>query len=221
VPIAIAHRAPASAAQCARLVALGASVFEVDVQLIDGVLVSSHFLPALAALPRLRRDGLRITHRRRDPREIALSAAVARIPRPAQIMLDLKTDSGAAAEALVAAVTAADLEPGRFIVCTKGWHTLATLRAHGFPTWRTVADSSALGEALRLGAIPDVAVTVAHRLLTSAVVNALHATGTQVMTWTVNDVARARALVEAGVDGVTSDDPEVIRAVAAAPGRTA
>jgi glycerophosphoryl diester phosphodiesterase len=215
VPLAIAHRAPASAARCAQLVALGASVFEVDIQLIDGVLVSSHFLP-LPAVPRLRHDGRTLTYRRRVGREIGLAEAVAMIPTSARILLDLKTDTGAAADALVAAVIAADLEPARFIACTRGWQTLETLRAHGLNTWRTVADAAALRAALRLEPMPDVAVTVKHRLLNAAVVKALHATGANVMTWTVNDVARARRLVEHGVDGVTSDKAEVLRAVAAA-----
>jgi glycerophosphoryl diester phosphodiesterase len=36
------------------------------------------------------------------------------------------------------------------------------------------------------------------------------------MAWTVNDLTCARRLVEDGVDGVTSDSPAVLRAVAAA-----
>lgn len=191
-------------------------MFEVDIQLIDGVLVSSHFLP-IPAVPRLRHDGRRtLTYRKRVGREIGLAEAVAMIPTSARILLDLKTDTGAAADALVAAVIAADLAPDRFIVCTRGWQTLETLRAHGLNTWRTVADAAALRAALRLEPMPDVAVTVKHRLLNPAVVTALHATGANVMTWTVNDVARARRLVDHGVDGVTSDKAEVLRAVAAA-----
>jgi len=215
VPIAIAHRAPSSATRCAELLALGATVFEIDVQAVGPDLVSSHFLPITAVLPRLRRDGLALTWRRRDPREIALAEAVAVIPRPARILLDLKTDTGAAAEALVEAVATAGLEPGRFLVSTRGWHTLAALRGHGYPVWRTVADEAALRAVLRLDAVPDAALTVAHNLLSGPVVAALQTRAPAVMAWTVNDLDRARRLLDLGVDGITSDRPEVLREVAA------
>jgi glycerophosphoryl diester phosphodiesterase len=82
------------------------------------------------------------------------------------------------------------------------------------PTWRTVGDGRALGRALA-GPIPDDAVTVRHHLLNPTVVAALHATGAAVMTWTVNDLARARTLIGFGVDGITSDNPAVLALVGA------
>jgi glycerophosphoryl diester phosphodiesterase len=102
------------------------------------------------------------------------------------------------------------------VVSTKGWHTLDALRGHGYPTWRTVADAHALADVLAGPPVPDSAVTVRHRLLTAEVVAQFHAVGTPVMTWTVNDPARAAQLVGFGVDGVTSDSVEVLRQVAAA-----
>jgi glycerophosphoryl diester phosphodiesterase len=212
---AIAHRCPPSAQRCAELVSLGATVFEIDVQSAGGELVSSHFLPLVRALPRLRHDGLQLTWRARDRRERLLREAVAVVPPPARILLDLKTDSGPAAHALSAAVVGADLEPERFIVCTKGWDTLPVVRAHGLPTWRTVGDAAALRAVLAGGPLPDEAVTVWHQLLNPAVVEELHGRGTRVMTWTVNDLTRARRLIEFGVDGITSDNPTVLREVAA------
>lgn len=211
---AIAHRAPASASRCAELVALGVSVFEIDVQAIDGVLVSSHFLP-FGGPARLRRDRWSFTVRRRAAREIALARAVAMIPQPARVLLDLKTDVGDAAVELVDHLAAADgVDPARCLVSTKGWHTLDALRGHGYPTWRTVADPRALATVLAGPPVPDAAVTVRHQLLTAEVVARLHAAGTPVMTWTVNDPARAEALLGFGVDGITSDSVEVLRRVA-------
>jgi glycerophosphoryl diester phosphodiesterase len=214
VVTAIAHRAPASAARCAELVALGVSVFEIDVQAIDGVLVSSHFLP-IGGLPRLRRDRWSLTVRRRTAREIALAGAVAMVPEPARILLDLKTDTGEAAVELVDYLIAEGLDPARCLVSTKGWHTLDALRGHGYPTWRTIADATALAGVLAGPPVPDAAVTVRHRLLNAEVVSRLHTAGTPVMAWTVNDPARAEALLAAGVDGITSDSVEVLRRVAA------
>jgi hypothetical protein len=216
VVTAIAHRAPASAARCAELVTLGVSVFEIDVQAIDGVLVSSHFLP-LGGVGRLRRDGWSLTVRRRHAREIELARAVAMIPEPALVLLDLKTDVGEAALELVDRVAAdGGLHPQRCVVSTKGWHTLDALRGHGYPTWRTIADAGALATVLAGPPVPDSAVTVRHGLLSADVVARLHAVGTPVMTWTVNEPARAAELIGFGVDGVTSDSVEVLRRVAAA-----
>jgi hypothetical protein len=197
------------------LVALGVSVFEIDVQAIDGVLVSSHFLP-LGGLGWLRRDRWSLTVRRRHAREIELARAVAMIPEPARVLLDLKTDVGDAALELVEHVAANRLDPSRCVVSTKGWHTLDALRGHGYPTWRTIADENTLATVLAGPPVPDTAVTVRHRLLSPDVVAQLHAVGTPVMTWTVNDVARADELIRFGVDGVTSDSVEVLRRVAAA-----
>jgi glycerophosphoryl diester phosphodiesterase len=197
------------------LVALGVSVFEIDVQAIDGVLVSSHFLP-FGGLARLRRDRWSLTLRRRHAREIELARAVALVPEPAKVLLDLKTDVGEAALELVAQVAAHGLDPARCLVSTKGWHTLDALRGHGYPTWRTIADAKSLATVLAGAPVPDAAVTVRHRLLTAAVVERFHAVGTPVMTWTVNDPARAGELIGFGVDGVTSDSEAVLRRVATA-----
>jgi hypothetical protein len=198
------------------LVTLGVSVFEIDVQAIDGVLVSSHFLP-LGGVGRLRRDGWSLTVRRRHAREIELARAVALIPEPARVLLDLKTDVGEAALELVDRVAAdGGLNPQRCVVSTKGWHTLDALRGHGYPTWRTIADAGALATVLAGPPVPDSAVTVRHGLLSADVVARLHAVGTPVMTWTVNDPARAAELIGFGVDGVTSDSDEVLGRVAAA-----
>jgi glycerophosphoryl diester phosphodiesterase len=45
------------------------------------------------------------------------------------------------------------------------------------------------------------------------VIAALRDRGPRVMTWTVNDLGRAREVIALGVDGVTTDSPEVLRLV--------
>lgn len=212
--LAIAHRAPTGAAACAALAADGVRVFEIDVQDVGGTLVSSHFLPVHPALPRLRRDRRTLTWRRRTAGEIALVEAIAAIPPAAEVLLDLKTDRGAAAAALVSRLAAARPDPGRCLVSTKGWHTLDAVRAAGYRTWRTVADATALSTVLDGPALADEAVTVRHSLLTPDVLERLRAVVPAVMTWTVNDPRRARELLAAGIDGITSDSPVVLRLVA-------
>lgn len=213
--IAIAHRAPSSPAACAALVEAGVAVFEIDVQVIDGTLVSSHFLPVHPRLSRLRRDRRSFTWRRRTPGEIALAEAVAAVPAAAEVLLDLKTDRGEAALALVERLAADALDPARCLVSTKGWHTLDAVRAAGYRTWRTVADATALASVLSGPPLPDDAVTVRHTLLRAEVVDRLRTKVPAVMTWTVNDVGRAGQLLDAGVDGITSDSAEVLRLVVA------
>ena len=60
------------------------------------------------------------------------------------------------------------------------------------------------------------AVALSSRLgapgLNAAGIGAAHAAGLEVMAWTVNDVAVALELAEAGVDAICTDDPAALRA---------
>ena len=60
---------------------------------------------------------------------------------------------------------------------------------------------------------PTFAVTVRHPYLTPETIERLRRDG-KVMAWTVNDPRRALELAAAGVDGITSDLPQVFRALA-------
>ena len=217
--LAIAHRAPSTPAGCARLAALGVKVFEIDVQVVDGELVVSHFLPVVGAVPRLRRDRWTVTLARRQASEIALAGAVAAIPKDVAVLLDLKTDRGEPALELARLVAAAGLEPKRCHVSSKGWESLAILRKKGFRTWRSVADARALAAAVREGRVADHAYTVRHTLLNPQITAGLHTLAPHVMAWTVNSQQRAMRLADFGVDGITSDDPDVLAWAAALPPR--
>lgn len=54
-----------------------------------------------------------------------------------------------------------------------------------------------------------------HRLVDARYVDALHAAGMRCMSWTVDSPRAVRRLLRAGVDGVISNRPEVVRAVRA------
>ncbi len=211
--LAIAHRTPATAERCAALGAAGATVFEIDVQTVGADLVVSHYLPVHPLLPRVRRDRVRFTVRRRGRLEPELAATIEALPAGAEILLDLKVDTGAAAHALVERLAASGPDSTRCYASTKGWATLPALAAAGYRTWRTIGDAAALTAALAMPALPDDAVTVKHTLLTADVVAQLRERGPRVMTWTVNDLARARQVIELGVDGVTTDSADVLRLV--------
>ena len=211
--LAIAHRTPATLERCAALGAAGATVFEIDVQTLGEDLVVSHYLPVHPLVPRVRRDGTRFTVRRRGRLEPALAATVEALPPGAEILLDLKVDTGPAGHALVEHLAAAGPDPARCYASTKGWATLPALAAAGYRTWRTIGDVPALSAVLAMPQIPDDAVTVKHTLLTGEVVAALRERVPRVMTWTVNDPARAREVLAFGVDGVTTDSAAVLRIV--------
>ena len=51
-------------------------------------------------------------------------------------------------------------------------------------------------------------------LVTRDLVHAAHALGMRIVPWTVNDPREMHALIELGVDGIVSDDPALLRAVA-------
>ena len=217
--LAIAHRSPGTAEGCARLAALGVKVFEIDVQVIGGELVVSHFLPLHPALPRLRRDRWAVTASRRHAAEVALAGAVAVVPAGAAVLLDLKVDRGEPALELARTVLAAGLDPKRCHVSSKGWPALDLLRRKGFRTWRSVGDARALAAAIRAGKVADHAYTVRHTLLNPEIVAGLHNLVPKVMAWTVNGERRAMRLADFGVDGVTSDSPAVLELVAGLPAR--
>lgn len=55
--------------------------------------------------------------------------------------------------------------------------------------------------------IKSIAVCINHNILTKERVNAIKSTGRQILTYTVNDVARAKLLYSWGVDAIFSDCP--------------
>jgi hypothetical protein len=196
--LAVAHRTPGSAAACRELVRLGVTVFEVDVQVVRGEVVVSHFLPLL---PGLHRDGWQI---RRGRRAEPLAAVVARLPADTRILVDLKTETPAAARAVAAALTL----PDRWLVSCKRWPLLAAFEEVGVPTWRSVATRRALAAALRTPA-DTRPVTVRHTYLDRRTADRLRAVTPEVIAWTVNDLRRAAELADLGVTGLTSDEARV------------
>ena len=53
-------------------------------------------------------------------------------------------------------------------------------------------------------------------LVTAELIEAAHARGLRVVPWTVNDVREMTALIDLGVDGLVTDEPALVREVAAA-----
>jgi glycerophosphoryl diester phosphodiesterase len=68
----------------------------------------------------------------------------------------------------------------------------------------------------RLDQWPGSAVSIHHRLLTPAVIQALHDRGTFVMTWPVNSGEVLARLAAWGVNAMISDSLAIVRELAAA-----
>lgn len=208
----VSHRTPATRAECERVAAAGAQVFEADVQVDRHEhVVVSHYLPFGAGL--LQRDNWRIrwhTGARRDPR---LAEVGDLVPEQCLVLLDLKEKAPARRARLIAALVHGLPERDRFRVCGGRPEDLDELRREGFRTWRTARNARELAAVLGTDRLPDDALSIRHTLLRPGVLERLHERVPSIVAWTVNDVTRARQLREMGVDGLTTDSPGVLHAM--------
>lgn len=211
---AVAHKPPRTAEEGRALADAGVAVVEVDVRLIAGTAVVSHWLPLHRLLPWPLHDGWRFHWGLGHPDGRSVAEALDLVVPGQRVMLDLKDDAEPAAGRLarhVASQLADRQDRDRFVACSHHWPGLDPLREVGVETWRTVGSPAALRRALRSRS-PHAGHAVRHTLLTGSVVGRLREYG-EVVAWTVNDVGRAEVLVRRGVTGVTSDRAEVFRAV--------
>ncbi|HEY8742061.1 MAG TPA: glycerophosphodiester phosphodiesterase [Chloroflexota bacterium] len=198
----------------AEAVRLGCDLVEVDVQpTADGVLVLLHetditvngILRPVAALSLAEL-------RRAAPDVPTLAQALALLGDRAVPLLDLK---GVGFEAQLGAdVQQAGLQ--RAIVCGQPLSSLlATQRANPAVATSLTLDAHGLEgiDDATVTAIPTDAVTVHYRRLTAAIVGLFHEQGITVIAWTVDDPATMRELVAIGVDGITSNRPDLLVAL--------
>jgi glycerophosphoryl diester phosphodiesterase len=218
-PIRSGHRgaaglAPANTlASYAEAVRLGCDLVEVDVQsTADGELILLHDNDVLVDGLRRSVSALTLAElRQAAPGAPTLAEALALLGDQAIPLLDLK---GVGFEAqLAAAVEQAGLQ--RAIVCGRPLSSLlATHRRNGAIATSLTFDAREL-EGLRAAAIaelPTDAVTVNHRRLTAAVVDLFQAQGITVLAWTVDEPSTMQELVRMGVDGITTNRPDLLAA---------
>jgi glycerophosphoryl diester phosphodiesterase len=213
-PLLVAHRAPRTVAGCAELAGAGANVFEIDVRISGGQLVASHYLDVPGSGGRLQRDNWRLRWPALARLDDPLSERLAVVPAGACVLLDLKERSPLRRERLVRMLTQRFADPAAVAVSSPDAEDLARLRGAGLRTWRSIDRGPALRRVLAAGGLDDEALTVRHTLLDAGLVARAHELGVDVVAWTVNDVGRARRLRSFGVDGVTTDRPAVLRALA-------
>ncbi len=195
----------------AEAVRLGCDLVEVDVQpTSDGTLVLLH--DNTITIDGMSRPvaALSLAELQQAAPDVpTLAQALALLGDQAIPLLDLK---GAGFEAqLGAAVQQAGVH--RAIVCGQPLSSLlATQRANPAVATSLTLDANALEgiDASTVAAIPTDAVTVNYVRLTAASVGLFHAQGITVIAWTVDDPATMRELVAIGVDGITTNRPDLL-----------
>jgi glycerophosphoryl diester phosphodiesterase len=131
------------------------------------------------------------------------------------LYLEMKTPCAPGAErAVVAAIRAAKAEVRSTVICfdlavLQRVRKLAPELAVGLLFNKRMPDAVARAASVRASAILPHAGRVTPRVITEA-----KRLGMQVVTWTVNDPRKMRKLMAMGVDGIMSDFPERVAAVA-------
>jgi glycerophosphoryl diester phosphodiesterase len=206
--LAIAHRAGNSLAGLREANALGVDVVECDVHEFRGRLEVRH-LKTAGPLPFLwdRWELASASAPRLGLRELLEAAA-----HDTTFMLDLKGRQTGAARSVARLLH----ELGHdhpVLVCSRHWPSVGVLA--GLPYVRPVLSARNGAELGRLQVrltMPDRVhgVSLHRTLLDAALVERLLRRVEVVMTWPVNDAATLDAVLSLGVNGVISDEPEVL-----------
>lgn len=214
-------------------VEMGADVLECDLRMTrDGTLVLAHdgIIGRGRHAARIAREtAARV--RAQAPDILTLAELLALVKaRGALLNVDLKTPE--VEVALVGMLAAHDLLH-RTVVTSRASYQLRRLRAlapelrlglskgsnpprgpRGGPEWAALLSQ----RALLPRALPDIlrraradAAYLQHRLVTPPLVAALHRAGFGCYAWTVDSAAAAASLVRWGVDGITTNRPDLIR----------
>ncbi|MBF6594487.1 MAG: glycerophosphodiester phosphodiesterase [Thermaceae bacterium] len=139
---------------------------------------------------------------------ITLEAGLNLAKGRAGLMIDLKADG--LAEPIVSATRAAQFSP--VVVCGGYWNTLKQIRDLAPEIGTSLTLTFGWKEVYRLGdatGIDTDAVTVDGRILSPEFVAQLHARGLAVLAWTIDRPEHMRTLLEWGVDGLTSNRPDL------------
>jgi glycerophosphoryl diester phosphodiesterase len=146
-------------------------------------------------------------------RVITLAEGLEVVRGRAALLIDLKADG--LAEPIVATVRRLGFAPA--VVCGGYAESLRAIKA----LEPTIGTSLTLGRGWERAYSPDAiervgadAVTTDWRILDPALLARLHARGLAVLAWTVDDPATMRRLLDLGVDGLTSNRPDLLLAAA-------
>ncbi|MBA4179769.1 MAG: hypothetical protein C0506_04200 [Anaerolinea sp.] len=207
--LSIAHRAGNERSLLHAALAAGADVAEADVWPYRGRLEVRH-LKTMGPVPLLW-DRWKLASAW-APR-LLIAQLLEQVPAGIGLMLDLKGHDRSGAQAVADAAGYLAYEH-RLYVCARDWAMLEPFRETGAVV---VHSAGRAGEVERLLPLIESgacsAVSVHQKLLTPALVARLRERLHTVMSWPVNDTERMRELVSWGVNGITTDSLEVVRAM--------
>ncbi|MCW2622804.1 MAG: glycerophosphodiester phosphodiesterase [Frankiales bacterium] len=221
--LAIAHRAGNSLSALQAACAVGVDVLEADVHMRGGLLEVRHH-KSLGPLPWLwDRHGSRSYPWPGDrwdlvpaAGQLLLADLLEAAEGGATLMLDLK-GVGRVGPAVVRALHER-VPSAPVIVCARWWPSVDAFAgcewARPVLSARGPRELARLRRRLASGRVP-YGVSVHRSLLDRRLVEELRADVEVVMTWPVNDRQALAEVLRAGVNGVISDEPEILRAVVA------
>jgi glycerophosphoryl diester phosphodiesterase len=214
--VAIAHRAGNDRRALARALEVGADWIEADIWWQYGHLVARHER-ALWRLP-VRYDEWKLAFALRSA--LRLGEICDLLTDGPQLLVDLKGSARRLPVDVVDCLRARHAVD-RAAICGQRWEAIDVAVARE-PRLRALysvgAESQLAALRARRAGLPRVtAVSCAEGLLTPPVITDLLARGIAIVAWTVNDCERAHDLLVAGVSGITTDSPEVIRMVRGLP----
>lgn len=210
-PLAIAHRAGNNLEWARDALDDGADLLETDVWPRLGNLEIRH-LKTIGPLPiyweKWYIDAI-------GGRQLQLHELVTALPPATRLFLDLKGLHPWLGRRVVA--TIADIQADRgIILCGRNWRQLDSVgRLPNVHVFYSVGDERELVRVWpKLAGQANPAVSIHYRLLTEATIARLHERGTTIIAWTVNDPAVAKTLFAQGIDGFTSDNRDLLAAIA-------
>jgi glycerophosphoryl diester phosphodiesterase len=214
--LAVAHRAGNDLGALRTAVELGVDVLEADVHVRASRLEVRHskHLRPLPVLWDRGPGGLELTST--SVPQLELAAVLRALDDRTSVMLDLKGPGRVGARVAELLHTAAP--HSRLLVCSRWWPGVDAFSA--LPWVHPVLTARSRAELLRLrrrvaGSGRPHGVSVHLSLLTPEVVGVLRSSVELVMTWGVNDLDTLDRVVDLGVNGVISDEAEVLQAVLA------
>ncbi len=202
---AIAHRAGNNLHHLEEALAAGVNAIECDFWHANGRLVVRHErkLPALPVF--YDRWYLRFAMG-----ELKLADLLREINHRADLFLDIKSATPAAADSVLALYRDNASQMPRTLVSSKEWKLLDRLAGEGtdMQMFYSVGKPSGLEALLRRAesAPRPAGTSIRQTLLSRGVVGELHDAGLLVYAWTVNNPHRAQELLSWGVDGLIFDD---------------
>ncbi len=210
-PLAIAHRAGNNLEMAQDASSYGADMLETDVWPRLGKLEIRH-VKSIGPLP-IYWEKWYIDSVGGD--KLELHELVVALPPATRLFLDLKGLHPWLGRRVVRAI--ADVQADReIILCGRNWRQLDPVgRLPNVHVFYSVGNDRELDRVWpKLAGQANPAVSIHYRLLTQATIARLRELGTTIIAWTVNDPAVAKTLFAQGVDGFTSDNRDLLAAIA-------